>query len=102
MQLVATGLSPAGFATVANPLAPRPSVDDGLTFLDAVMEHLGRQQLPGRLVYAGDSAGGGLALAYAARQRDLGIVPAPSALGAPLTPEARFALDLAGRAIRGD
>jgi RND superfamily putative drug exporter len=72
--------APAVVTVPMYPLAPRHTVDDALAFLDALTEHLGQQERPGRLVYAGDSAGGGLALAYALRQHDLGISPGPSAL----------------------
>ncbi|WP_231988660.1 alpha/beta hydrolase fold domain-containing protein [Mycobacterium sp. 1274761.0] len=51
------------------PLAPEHTIDDALPFLDAVTRSL---EIPKgkRLLYMGDSAGGGLALSYAIRQRD--------------------------------
>jgi len=52
------------------PLAPKQSIEEGLAFLDALSAHLERQADNERLVYAGDSASGGLALSYAIRQRD--------------------------------
>jgi len=52
-------------------LAPEHTVDDAFGLLDALTANATED--PRRLVLAGDSAGGGLALAYAQRQRDTGI-----------------------------
>jgi epsilon-lactone hydrolase len=51
-------------------LAPQQTVDDAYGLLDALTDRHHRNLDADRLVYAGDSAGGGLALSYAIRQRD--------------------------------
>jgi epsilon-lactone hydrolase len=55
-------------------LAPQHTIDDAVVFLDAVTAKLAAAD-PRRVVLAGDSAGGGLAVAYAQRQRDGGAGP---------------------------
>jgi acetyl esterase/lipase len=70
--------------TVAHyPLAPEHTVEEALPFLDAVHAQVHPQVTAGpgtrRLVLAGDSAGGGLALVQALRLRDAGG-PLPDAL----------------------
>lgn len=75
------GLVRASGAVVTVPLyglAPAHDVDDALPLLDAVLEDV-RRASPSRVVVAGDSAGGALALVAAMRGRDAGR-PAPDAL----------------------
>jgi epsilon-lactone hydrolase len=52
------------------PLAPEHNVDDALAFLDALMSRIQEHHGIERMVYAADSAGGGLALAHTLRRRD--------------------------------
>ncbi|WP_082383339.1 alpha/beta hydrolase fold domain-containing protein [Frigoribacterium sp. RIT-PI-h] len=59
-------------------LAPAHDVDEALPLLDAVLEDV-RRASPSRVVVAGDSAGGALALVAAMRERDAGR-PVPDAL----------------------
>lgn len=59
-------------------LAPAHDVDEVLPLLDAVLEDV-RRASPSRVVVAGDSAGGALALVAAMRERDAGR-PVPDAL----------------------
>ncbi|CAA9323365.1 MAG: hypothetical protein AVDCRST_MAG48-2767 [uncultured Friedmanniella sp.] len=66
-------------ATITVPdygLAPWHTVDDALPLLDAVHTDLLARAGTRRVVVAGDSAGGGLALVQAARQREAGVRPA--------------------------
>jgi len=59
-------------------LAPAHDVDEVLPLLDAVLEDV-RRASPSRVVVAGDSAGGALALVAAMRERDAGR-PVPDAV----------------------
>ncbi|QKE84492.1 alpha/beta hydrolase [Arthrobacter sp. NEB 688] len=61
-------------------LAPRFTVEDAVPFVMARYRRLLDELGPGRVALAGDSAGGGLALAVAQQLRDGGH-PAPAALG---------------------
>lgn len=61
------------------PLAPEHQVEDGLACVEAVYRSLADEVGAGNVVIAGDSAGGGLALALAHRLRDAGTPP-PGAL----------------------
>lgn len=54
------------------PLAPEHHYREAFAFLDQVCSRIFDQHPHGRVVFAGDSAGGGLALAQALRRRDLG------------------------------
>ncbi|NRD26070.1 alpha/beta hydrolase fold domain-containing protein [Frigoribacterium sp. VKM Ac-2836] len=75
------GLVRASGAVVTVPLyglAPAHDVDEVLPLLDAVLDEV-RRASPSRIVLAGDSAGGALALVAAMRERDAGR-PAPDAL----------------------
>ncbi|WP_431233077.1 alpha/beta hydrolase [Mycolicibacterium psychrotolerans] len=71
--------TPAALSIPLYPRAPEYVVDDALSFLDAAVPSL-TDRYEGRLVYAGDSAGGGLALAQAIRQRDGAPGRTPDAL----------------------
>jgi len=69
-------------AVVQYPLAPGSTVADGERVVDAALAGLRRDGAP--VVVAGDSAGGGLALALAQRLRDAGgVAPAGLLLIAP-------------------
>lgn len=75
------GLVRASGAVVTVPLhglAPAHDVDEALPLLDAVLDDA-RRASPSRVVVAGDSAGGALALVAAMRARDAGRA-APDAL----------------------
>jgi monoterpene epsilon-lactone hydrolase len=72
--------TPVTVTVAMYPLAPEYTVEHGLAFLDAVGANLAIDNGIERLVYAGDSAGGGLALAHVLHQRDSGIGRRPDGL----------------------
>lgn len=61
------------------PLAPEHTHRQGNDFVQAVYVEMLRETDPSRIVLAGDSAGGGMALVQAMRYRDAGL-PAPARL----------------------
>ncbi len=68
------------------PLAPRHTYKEGLAFVDRVVHDLTATVPPERLVLAGDSAGGSIAIVTAMRRRDAGLPgPARLVLFAPCT-----------------
>jgi monoterpene epsilon-lactone hydrolase len=73
--LIVDGLlkrTPALVRVPMYPLAPQHQVDDSFAFLDEVTHWCGEAEPNRSMIYTGDSAGAGLALAYAMHQRDTG------------------------------